>query len=92
MKKLYVSSDPSYPSLPDLRLYSIVTYTQPTSKSNAGCVRKRGILTTQDGLHVEVLDLRAHVWGVEQDLSKVVKNGAYGVAGWITPANRNYQY
>jgi hypothetical protein len=29
----------------------------------------------QDGLHVEVLDLRAHVWGVEQDLTKIVKNG-----------------
>ena len=29
----------------------------------------------QDGLHVEVLDLRAHVWGVEQDLSKIVKHG-----------------
>nr|XP_031859453.1 uncharacterized protein CI109_005099 [Kwoniella shandongensis]KAA5526525.1 hypothetical protein CI109_005099 [Kwoniella shandongensis] len=26
-----------------------------------------------DGLHLEVLDLRAHVWGVEQDLQKVVK-------------------
>lgn len=24
---------------------------------------------------MEVLDLRAHVWGVEQDLSKVVSNG-----------------
>ncbi|KAI5452776.1 hypothetical protein NCC49_000522 [Naganishia albida] len=23
-----------------------------------------------DGLHVEVLDLRAHVWGVEQDLAR----------------------
>ncbi|OXG76816.1 hypothetical protein C348_04796 [Cryptococcus neoformans Gb118] len=26
-----------------------------------------------DGLHLELLDLRAHVWGVEQDLQKVVK-------------------
>ncbi|RXK38269.1 hypothetical protein M231_04442 [Tremella mesenterica] len=26
-----------------------------------------------DGLHIELLDLRAHVWGVEQDLQKVVK-------------------
>lgn len=30
---------------------------------------------TQDGLHLELLDLRAHVWGVEQDLQKVVKSG-----------------
>jgi hypothetical protein len=29
----------------------------------------------QDGLHLEVLDMRAHVWGVEQDLQKVVKTG-----------------
>lgn len=29
----------------------------------------------QDGLHLELLDLRAHVWGVEQDLQKVVKTG-----------------
>ncbi|CAD6586454.1 MAG: hypothetical protein TREMPRED_004431 [Tremellales sp. Tagirdzhanova-0007] len=28
-----------------------------------------------DGLHLEFLDLRAHVWGVEQDLQKVVKSG-----------------
>ncbi|WVW84295.1 hypothetical protein I302_106326 [Kwoniella bestiolae CBS 10118] len=28
-----------------------------------------------DGLHLELLDLRAHVWGVEQDLQKVVKTG-----------------
>lgn len=27
-----------------------------------------------DGLHVEVLDLRAHVWGVEQDLNKTAAN------------------
>jgi len=27
-----------------------------------------------DGLHLELLDLRAHVWGVEQDLQKVVKS------------------
>ncbi|ODN83642.1 hypothetical protein L202_01741 [Cryptococcus amylolentus CBS 6039] len=26
-----------------------------------------------DGLHLELLDLRAHVWGVEQDLQNVVK-------------------
>ncbi|KAL1408775.1 hypothetical protein Q8F55_005588 [Vanrija albida] len=26
-----------------------------------------------DGLHLELLDLRAHVWGVEQDLQKVAK-------------------
>ncbi|WRT66707.1 uncharacterized protein IL334_003669 [Kwoniella shivajii] len=26
-----------------------------------------------DGLHMELLDLRAHVWGVEQDLQKAVK-------------------
>lgn len=26
-----------------------------------------------DGLHIELLDLRAHVWGVEQDLQKVVR-------------------
>ncbi|RSH78475.1 uncharacterized protein EHS24_002200 [Apiotrichum porosum] len=26
-----------------------------------------------DGLNLELLDLRAHVWGVEQDLQKVVK-------------------
>ncbi|ORX35547.1 hypothetical protein BD324DRAFT_630603 [Kockovaella imperatae] len=26
-----------------------------------------------DGLHLELLDMRAHVWGVEQDLQKVVK-------------------
>jgi len=25
-------------------------------------------------LHLELLDLRAHVWGVEQDLQKVVKS------------------
>ncbi|EIW70582.1 hypothetical protein TREMEDRAFT_29121 [Tremella mesenterica DSM 1558] len=30
-----------------------------------------------DGLHIELLDLRAHVWGVEQDLQKVVKTGEY---------------
>lgn len=30
---------------------------------------------SQDGLHLEVLDMRAHVWGVEQDLQKVVKTG-----------------
>ncbi len=29
----------------------------------------------QDSLHVEMLDLRAHVWGVEQDLAKMVKQG-----------------
>ena len=29
----------------------------------------------QDGLHLEVLDMRAHVWGVEQDLQKVIKTG-----------------
>ncbi|TXT10773.1 hypothetical protein VHUM_02278 [Vanrija humicola] len=28
-----------------------------------------------DGLHLELLDLRAHVWGVEQDLQKVAKTG-----------------
>ncbi|ODO11121.1 hypothetical protein I350_01723 [Cryptococcus amylolentus CBS 6273] len=28
-----------------------------------------------DGLHLELLDLRAHVWGVEQDLQNVVKTG-----------------
>ncbi|ORY26349.1 hypothetical protein BCR39DRAFT_541433 [Naematelia encephala] len=26
-----------------------------------------------DGLHLELLDLRAHVWGVEQDLQRFVK-------------------
>ncbi|KAF8743920.1 hypothetical protein AX14_013977 [Amanita brunnescens Koide BX004] len=26
-----------------------------------------------DGLHIELLDLRAHVWGMQQDLNKVVK-------------------
>ncbi|WVO14494.1 hypothetical protein L204_102129 [Cryptococcus depauperatus] len=26
-----------------------------------------------DGLHLELLDLRAHVWGVEQDLQQVIK-------------------
>jgi len=26
-----------------------------------------------DGLHVEILDLRAHLWGMQQDLNKVVK-------------------
>lgn len=34
-----------------------------------------GLLTIQDGLHLELLDMRAHVWGVEQDLQKVVKTG-----------------
>ncbi|KAJ9116816.1 hypothetical protein QFC24_006621 [Naganishia onofrii] len=33
----------------------------------ADLVRQHAI---QDGLHVEVLDLRAHVWGVEQDLAR----------------------
>ncbi|KAK2465240.1 hypothetical protein APHAL10511_002594 [Amanita phalloides] len=26
-----------------------------------------------DGLHVEILDLRAHIWGMQQDLNKVLK-------------------
>jgi len=26
-----------------------------------------------DGLHVEILDLRSHVWGIQQDLNKVLK-------------------
>jgi len=26
-----------------------------------------------DGLHVEFLDLKAHIWGIQQDLNKVVK-------------------
>lgn len=30
---------------------------------------------TQDGLHLELLDLRAHVWGVEQDVQKIAKSG-----------------
>ena len=34
-----------------------------------------GMADEQDGLHLEVLDMRAHVWGVEQDLQKVVKTG-----------------
>jgi hypothetical protein len=34
-------------------------------------------LLPQDGLHLELLDLRAHVWGVEQDLQKVVKTGEW---------------
>lgn len=32
-------------------------------------------LTPQDSLHLENLDLRAHVWGIEQDLQKVAKEG-----------------
>ncbi|BEI79933.1 hypothetical protein CcaverHIS002_0104620 [Cutaneotrichosporon cavernicola] len=27
-----------------------------------------------DGLHLELLDLRAHVWGVEQDVQKLAKS------------------
>ena len=36
---------------------------------------KGGEADQQDGLHLELLDMRAHVWGVEQDLQKVVKTG-----------------
>lgn len=32
--------------------------------------RQADLLARQDGLHVELLDLRAHVWGVEQDLHR----------------------
>lgn len=39
--------------------------------------------TPQDGLHLELLDLRAHVWGVEQDLQKMVKTGEWGVLSWL---------
>ncbi|KAI9639078.1 uncharacterized protein MKK02DRAFT_39355 [Dioszegia hungarica] len=32
-----------------------------------------------EGLHLEMLDLRAHVWGVEQDLGKVVKQDSINI-------------
>ncbi|WVQ99749.1 hypothetical protein IAU59_006891 [Kwoniella sp. CBS 9459] len=49
------------------------------SLRNAGAIKEdvskvRGEMKkVYDGLHLELLDLRAHVWGVEQDLQKVVK-------------------
>ncbi|WVF71113.1 hypothetical protein IAT40_005910 [Kwoniella sp. CBS 6097] len=49
------------------------------SLRNAGAIKDdvtkvRGEMKkVYDGLHLELLDLRAHVWGVEQDLQKVVK-------------------
>ncbi|KAK4683423.1 hypothetical protein P7C73_g6845, partial [Tremellales sp. Uapishka_1] len=44
------------------------------AKDEVGKVRGE-MKKVYDGLHLEMLDLRAHVWGVEQDLQKVVKNG-----------------
>ncbi|KAK1923955.1 hypothetical protein DB88DRAFT_259196 [Papiliotrema laurentii] len=41
-------------------------------KDDVGKVRGE-MKKVYDGLHLELLDLRAHVWGVEQDLQKVVK-------------------
>jgi hypothetical protein len=43
-------------------------------KDDVGKVRGE-MKKVYDGLHLELLDLRAHVWGVEQDLQKVVKTG-----------------
>ncbi|KAL7422047.1 hypothetical protein Q5752_003820 [Cryptotrichosporon argae] len=42
------------------------------ARDDVGKVRAE-MKTVYDGLHREVLDLRAHVWGVEQDLQRVVK-------------------
>lgn len=42
-----------------------------------GCRSDNEAYHLQDGLHLELLDMRAHVWGVEQDLQKVVKTGEY---------------
>ena len=46
-------------------------------KNDVGKVRGE-MKKVYDGLHLELLDLRAHVWGVEQDLQKVVKTGELG--------------
>lgn len=40
-----------------------------------------------DGLHVETLDLKAHVWGIEQDLQRSAKNG-----GLIQSWSLTFQY
>ncbi|KLT38653.1 hypothetical protein CC85DRAFT_280774 [Cutaneotrichosporon oleaginosum] len=41
-------------------------------KEDVGKVRGE-MKKVYDGLHLELLDLRAHVWGVEQDVQKLAK-------------------
>ncbi|KAF8635934.1 hypothetical protein AX15_000105 [Amanita polypyramis BW_CC] len=43
-----------------------------TSKDDLSRLRAE-VKKLYDGLHIEFLDLRAHVWGMQQDLNKVLK-------------------
>ncbi|KAG8974576.1 hypothetical protein FRC05_007208 [Tulasnella sp. 425] len=79
LKKLYVS-----PSAPGVQLFKeredkkLDVLILPLSLLLAAATVWALLLLClrQDGLHVEFLDLRAHVWGMQQDLHALVKKEA----------------